>query len=287
MTGHIHVVGAGIAGLSTAVALTKDGMDVTVYEAAGHAGGRCRSFLDPSLGRTIDNGNHLLLSGNTDAMQYVRAVGSESRLKAYAPARFPFVDLQTGIRWSITPNEGVVPWWVFQRDRRVAGTRAWHYLSALRVAFARKKTTVTRALGRPSALFQRFWEPLAVGALNTAPDKAAVHLLWPVLRETFLRGARNCKPLIAEHGLSHALVDPAVTYLERKGMRVAKGMRLQKIELHNQRVVRLHFPNAEIAVAVGDFVVLALPPWEIQKLVPGITVPEATSPIVNVHFCAP
>ena len=62
--GRVHVVGAGIAGLACAVRLSLKGRDVTLYEAAGHAGGRCRSYHDKVLGRVIDNGNHLILSGN-------------------------------------------------------------------------------------------------------------------------------------------------------------------------------------------------------------------------------
>ena len=59
----IYIIGAGLAGLSAAVALAGQGMSVTVIEASAQAGGRCRSYLDPLLGMTIDNGNHFILSG--------------------------------------------------------------------------------------------------------------------------------------------------------------------------------------------------------------------------------
>ena len=45
-------------------ALAAQGVAVTLYEAAGQAGGRCRSYYDPALDQVIDNGNHLVLSGN-------------------------------------------------------------------------------------------------------------------------------------------------------------------------------------------------------------------------------
>ncbi len=61
---HAHVVGAGMAGLSAALALMDGGWRVTVYEAGPVAGGRCRSYHDKELGCRIDNGNHLWLSGN-------------------------------------------------------------------------------------------------------------------------------------------------------------------------------------------------------------------------------
>ncbi len=64
MTATVHVVGAGVAGLSCAVRLARAGRQVAVHEAAGQAGGRCRSFHDATMDRLIDNGNHLLMSGN-------------------------------------------------------------------------------------------------------------------------------------------------------------------------------------------------------------------------------
>ncbi len=44
MTGCTHIVGAGIAGLSAALAVTADGREAILYEAAPQAGGRCRTL---------------------------------------------------------------------------------------------------------------------------------------------------------------------------------------------------------------------------------------------------
>ena len=73
---HAHIVGAGLAGLSCALRLVQAGYLVSVYEATGHAGGRCRSFFDEKFGRVIDNGNHLLMNGNTNALAYLDALRS-------------------------------------------------------------------------------------------------------------------------------------------------------------------------------------------------------------------
>ncbi len=81
MTGpSVHIIGAGVAGLSTAVNLAKVGRRVHLYEAAGYAGGRCRSFDDASMGCRTDNGNHLLLSGNVAALGYLKDIGAEDSL---------------------------------------------------------------------------------------------------------------------------------------------------------------------------------------------------------------
>src|SRR5262249_38731883 len=80
MTGPIHIIGAGLSGLAAAIELTTRGRSVVVHEATTAAGGRCRSYHDRSVGMVIDNGNHLLLSGNHSALSYLRAIGAAERL---------------------------------------------------------------------------------------------------------------------------------------------------------------------------------------------------------------
>jgi predicted permease len=92
--GCVHVVGAGLAGLSAAIRLTEQGCKVVVHEANHFAGGRCRTFHDPRLDRSIDNGNHLILSGNRAARRYLATIGATGMMEEL-PARFrpPVQDL--------------------------------------------------------------------------------------------------------------------------------------------------------------------------------------------------
>ena len=71
------MVGAGLAGLSAATILAERGASVTVLESAGQAGGRCRSYFDSALDAVIDNGNHLVLSGNRAVSAYLARIGAE------------------------------------------------------------------------------------------------------------------------------------------------------------------------------------------------------------------
>ena len=106
MTKTVHIVGAGLAGLSAALKLSARGRSVVVHEATAFAGGRCRSYHDASVGMTIDNGNHLLLSGNRAALDYLRSIGAEHRLVGPPAAEFSFVDLASGERWTLRFNDG-------------------------------------------------------------------------------------------------------------------------------------------------------------------------------------
>src|ERR1700739_2589733 len=114
-----HIIGAGISGLSAAVRLAYAGHKVHVHEATQQAGGRCRSYFDAATNLTIDNGNHLLLSGNRHALAYARSIGTEAGLVGPNSAQFPFVDLATGQRWKLDLGDSRFPVWAFDRARRV------------------------------------------------------------------------------------------------------------------------------------------------------------------------
>ncbi len=284
IVGEVHVVGAGVAGLACAVRLSRMGRRVTVYEAAGHAGGRCRSFRDALLDRVIDNGNHLLLSGNRAVLSYLREIGAADSLAGPERAEFHFMDLESGQRWTLRPNAGPIPWWIFSPRRRVPGSRARDYLEGAWLVRAGKGATVAACLDTSRPLFRNFWEPLTVGILNSAADEGAAELLWTVLRETLGRGEAACRPRMARQGLSQSFVDPALSTVEGGGGRIRFGSRLRSLAVEGDRVTGLEFNGATVAVGEEDSVVLALPPRETGALVPEIETPRRSRAIVNVHF---
>ncbi len=280
----VHVVGAGVAGLACAVRLARDGRSVQLHEAAGHAGGRCRSFFDETLSRTIDNGNHLLLSGNRSAMAYLDEIGARDSLMGPAGPAFPFFDLESGRRWTVRPNLGRLPLWIFAPGRRVPETGVGDYLKALTLARARPEDTVADRLDASAALYARFWEPLAVSILNTAAEEGAASLLWPVLTEIFGRGGAASRPLIARVGLSHSFAEPALALLAGRGAEVGFNRRLRAITTAGDMVEALDFGDETIALGDSDRVVLAVPPAAAVALLPSLIVPVETRAIVNAHF---
>ena len=282
MAGTVHVVGAGMAGLACAVQARAMGLRVVVHEAAGHAGGRCRSFHDSVLDRTIDNGNHLLLAGNPFVSAFLNRIGAADRLVGPRYAGFPMIDLESGDRWCVRPNAGRIPWWLLVPSRRVPGARLSDFTAALRLARADSDATVAEALaGVGDVAIKRFWEPFAVAVLNADLREGAAALLWPVLRETFGRGGAACRPRIAKHGLSAALVDPAVAWLRREGAEVRFRARVSGLEFAGNRVIAL---GGVESLGDDDAVVLAVPPQVAARLVPDLTVPGESRSIVNLHF---
>jgi len=279
-----HIIGAGLSGLSAAVRLAGQGHDVSIYEGAGQAGGRCRSFHDKELDHLIDNGNHLLLSGNHAAREYLAAIGSDHSLEGPDQARFPFMDLKTGERWTVSLNDGFIPFWIFDPARRIPNTKITDYLSALKVVAAGRNRTVTDLVPRDNLLYERFWDPLAVAVLNMPSDRGAAHLLGRVLRETFLAGGEACRPRIARDGLGPSFIAPALSYLQRRGHPVQFNRRAKALHIEDGRVAKIAFSQGEERVFIGEQVLLAVPPERAAELIPGLSVPGEGEVIVNAHF---
>ena len=279
-----HIIGAGVAGLTAAVSLVRKGCAVTLYEGSSLAGGRCRSYVDTTLERKIDNGNHLLLSGNKTALRYLVDIGSADKLIGPDSAAFPFFEIGTGRRWCLQPSAGILPWWILDARRRVPDTGAWDYFSALRLAAADVDRTVVDCVGDESLLFRRLWEPLAVAASNTPAQTGPARLLWLVLRDTFAKGETACRPRFARSGLSDAFVDPALKFLRRRGATIRFQHRLRRITYVGGKASRLDFNANKVDLPNHDSVVLALPPAAVARIVPSLKVPEESHTIVNAHF---
>ncbi len=279
-----HIIGAGLAGLSAAVALAGRGWRVALSEAGPVAGGRCRSYFDRALGCRIDNGNHLLLAGNRAAIGYLEAIGACDTLSGPGRPLFPFYDLATGERWVLAPNPGRLPYWIFCPHRRVPGTRARDYLALARFRHASEEATVAQILP-DGPLYRRLLAPLAIAALNTGPEQGSARLFGRVLAETLGRGGAASVPLYPRIGLSESFVDPALAWLAGRGAVVRFGQRIAALEIAKDRVVALATADGErIALDPAGAVVLAAPAPVAADLLPGLLVPTSFEAILNVHF---
>lgn len=278
------MIGAGLAGLSAAVALAAEGVRVELIEAAMQAGGRCRSYHDPILDMTIDNGNHFILSGNEAAFGYLRTIGAADRLVGPADAVLDFHDRRDGERWRIRPNGGRAPWWLFSESRRVPGTRAADYLPMLGLLGASRELRIEQVIACKGVLWDRLLGPFLLGALNTKPEIASAVLAGAVIRRSFARGGSAYRIRIARPDLSAAFIDPAVSFLKERGASLRFGERLRSLELCKGLVTALRVGDRAEALEGADAVILAVPPWIAAELVPTLTVPDRFSPIVNGHF---
>ncbi|MBX9709974.1 MAG: hydroxysqualene dehydroxylase HpnE [Xanthobacteraceae bacterium] len=284
MTKTVHIIGAGLSGLSAAVRLANEGYQVHIHEATQNAGGRCRSYFDAATDMVIDNGNHLLLSGNVHACVYALTIGTEDKLVGPGSAQFHFADVSSGKKWLLDLGKGRFPFWLFDASKRVPDTSLRDYLRLAPLIWANTTSLVGDTITCEGTLYQRLVQPLLLAALNVDPPKGSAGLAGAIVRETLLAGGRSCRPLIAREGLSAVLVDPAVEMLKAKGATIKFGHELRQIETKDDKVSMLDFGDDTIALGAGDAVVLAVPARPASNIVLGLKAPTKFRAIVNAHF---
>ncbi len=194
------------------------------------------------------------------------------------------VDLATNERWRLCPNTGPVPWWIFASGRRVPGTGPFDYLGLLPLLVSGKDAPIGAVMRCDGLLYERLWRPFLLAALNTEPAEASSHLAAAVVRETLAKGGRACRPLVAAQGLSAAFIAPALDCLVKRGAKIRFDHRLRAIEFANGHAAALDFGDDMVQLGTADKVVLAVPPYAAQGLVPGLQSPEDYRAIVNAHF---
>jgi squalene-associated FAD-dependent desaturase len=285
--GTVTVIGAGLAGLSAAVALAARGAQVQLIEGGVQAGGRCRSYFDPVLNQTIDNGNHLVLSGNHATHDYLRTIGAVDKLAGPETARFDFMNVKSGARWTIAPNEGPIPWWVFVPSRRVPGSSLGEYAALAKLLARSRGKRVDEVIDCKGPVWDKLLQPLLLAVLNTDPASGSAELASAVIRESLARGGHAYRPRIASPTLGATFIDPALAYLKTKCARVTFGARLRRLGFDGDRLATLDFADGPIAISAQDRVVLATPAWVAKELIPDIAAPTEFCAIVNAHFAMP
>lgn len=284
------MIGAGLAGLSAAVRLCKAGVKVSLYDTAKQAGGRCRSFYDETLDATIDNGTHLLLSGNREVLDYVDLCGGGAMLSRTQCARFDFHDVSTGSGWRVDlgamGGRASLIRWLLDGRRQPPGLKPFSFLKDVWALRRGQGRSVAACLDPSSQTYRNFWRPMCLAVLNVEPDEGAALMMWSVLRETVLKGGAFAKPIFAPKGLGAALVGPALSVLRDNDAGPHFQRRITSLDRDDGdgRVTALRFANAVEVLGDGDAVILAVPHHAVEELVTGITTPVDTQAILNVHY---
>lgn len=268
-----HVVGAGVAGLAGALMLARAGHRVILYEAAPAPGGRARALPDGT-----DNGTHALLGTNRVAFRFLSAIGAREGWVEPEPQGLPVLDLADGSARQVALS----PHGWARAARRPAGLSWGGLLALMKLALPGADRTVAEAFAAHPSLLRALVEPLTVAALNTPAPEASARLLGVVLRRLAAPGAARL--FVAARGLGPDLVAPAVATLGCHGATLRAGMRLRGITREADRVTGLDFGDHSVALPPEEAVLLAVPPWEAVRLLPGLPAPQQHAPILNLHF---
>ncbi len=279
----IIVVGAGFAGLAAALRLARahqpSEREIVVVEATKVGGGRSRSFHDKITGRTIDNGQHLMMGCYREMLAFLRALD--------VPIE-EAVDFQRNLALTMVKPGGKLvelrcpalpaPLNLAAGLLGMRGLALHHRLAALR-AGVMLRTEVERPddnetcdawlrrLGQTSAMRSAFWEPLIWAVLNDDPLVASAGMLLTVIERAFL-STRDASSLgLPRKGLSEIYVDPAVDAIRDRGgvVRFASPARSLDCDADG-RVCGLTLKSGERIEA--DTVISAIPPQALLSLLP-------------------
>ncbi len=91
----VIVIGGGLAGLSSAVALAEAGFRVRLLEKRPHLGGRAASYVLPG-GEHVDNCQHVTLGCCTNLEDFYRRVGAADKIRFFDRLLFAAPDGRRG-----------------------------------------------------------------------------------------------------------------------------------------------------------------------------------------------
>jgi squalene-associated FAD-dependent desaturase len=274
------VIGAGFAGLSAAVRMTKNGARVLVVEARSRLGGRATAFPDRDTNEIVDNGQHVLLGCYTATFDFLNEMNVLDHVRVQPELAVTMIDRagqRSRLQCPVLPPPfhllaGVMEWDALDwRDK----------LSALRMAtplgIARRQLTGGKEIaaspgetvdgwlirnGQTDRMREMLWHPLALAALNQQPEVAAAPPFARVLAEMFSANPRSAAIALPTKPLHLMYAEPARAYLESHGGKVVTGV-TARVTVDDGRVTAVngagdHWP--------ADIVVSAVPWYAIGDL---------------------
>jgi len=290
----VAVVGGGLAGITTALALADAGCSVHLFEARPKLGGLTHSF--ERAGRWIDNGQHVFLRCCTSYLRLLDRLGMrdqaqlQSRLDVpVRSGRHPGVSRiwRNGMPAPLHLGPALATYkWLSLAERAQAVRGA---LAMGRVDRTDPQTDAQSfgawltAHGQDARAVEALWELIGVATLNARADDASLAVAATVFQIGLLEQSDAADigwplvPLQQLHG------DAAVRALADAGVDVRLRARVKALEAVENRW--------QVAGEVYDDVVLAVPPSDAERLLPDDAVDlqagwaEAlgSSPIVNAH----
>ncbi len=285
----VAVVGAGLAGLAAASALSGSGARVLLLERKPFVGGRAYSYEHPSLHEEIDC-QHVLLGCCTNLRALCAEAGIADRIRWYDSLTF----LQPGKAQRTTLQPGLLPAplhtsfdflrapMLSLRDKAAIARGLLEFTRGYPAADTESFATWLKRTGQTERAIRHLWEPVIVGALNDSFERCSTRYAGQVFHESFLKSAEGARLGIPTLPLSQFYASVA-----EHSVRQGTELRLQ------QSVNSLHAgaDGWELETGEGNFcaqnVILAVPFQQAQSLRPGLPVcfdSFRNAPICTVHL---
>jgi squalene-associated FAD-dependent desaturase len=298
----VIVIGGGLAGLSSAVALAESGFRVRLLERRPFLGGRASSYVLPS-GEHVDNCQHVTLGCCTNLDDFYRRVGAANKIAMYDRLVFVGRDGTRAVMQasSFPPPLHLAPSLAFYPSLSWAER---HAIGHAMLAIARRggqnsggdaagKTMLEwlRAHGQSEAAIRRFWGVVLVSALNDELDRIEARYGLDVFWKAFLANRAGYRLGIPRVPLSE-LYDGCRAAIERQGGEVVLRAPVRRVRIADGQVAAVEMDGGyeETAdvylLATPQDAVLALLPTELTDSLPQFANLRnlRPSPITGVHL---
>ncbi len=294
----VIVIGAGVAGISSAMDLSRSGFDVTVLESREFIGGRMFSFTDGRTGDVIDNGQHAVIGAYHSFLRILDELGTINKLESQKALKVQFMDsegqssvIDTSKLWG---NAGLL--YGFMRFNSISRSEKFKaILFFLKVKAGLRNIdniTVHRLLldnNQSENIIAQFWEPYTLSTMNTRIDRASAKLFVDVLKTALLSGAKNSKLMIPKTGLSE-LIAPFGKWLSDRGGKLKLNNLVNGLIVDKGKCIGVARNSGDNLFT--DHVVSCVPPYALHKIIKGsinrkffkIHTEFRYSPIVSVYL---
>jgi len=287
----VTVIGAGVAGMSAACALSDAGFRVQLVERRGYLGGRASSYLHPGVNEVIDNCQHVLFGCCTNLIGFYRRIGVADRIHWTSEMTM----IEPGGRAS-----RLGPFKLGPLRLPAPMHSAPSFLNASAFTFADKLSLARamRAMMKPAAMvdtretladwlrrhkqtegaINRFWRLVIASAMNAELDSIAVPYAAKVIRELFLNSAQAGSMGMSTVPLSE-LYAGVTPYLTQRGSSVLLNTYVEGAAW--DEATRKWLVCTRTGELVSDYVILALPFEATQKLLPHLPAEDGAEKLAH------